>query len=51
MAGMTVNGSIGCKLPKMAVNGCKWLNMAVNEWNDWQQLDIAGIGWKWLKLL
>ena len=32
----------GCKYLKMAVNGCEWL-----EWIEW--LEMAGIGWTWLK--
>ena len=34
----------------MAGNGLKWLDMAKNGWNGWQQLEFAGNGQKWLEI-
>ena len=40
---MAVNGCNWIEMDRMAVNGCEWL-----EWIEW--LEMAGIGWTWLKL-
>ena len=47
----------------MAVNGCKWLELAGSDWNGWKLLEmaenclklmewlgIARIGWKWQEI-